>query len=184
MSDGKWRWNAEATVLAGVILTSVAGNAGAQPAADADDLAVRSTDVSIARLVERAARESPTFRSLVMTIRSAKGIVYIQSGKCGHGVRSCLVDVVPAGDRRILRAKVDVRKADRELMASIGHELGHAIEVLGDPSIRSSNAMFHFYSRTSTMGAGRTFETRAAILAGDTVGKEIRAFERSVASRD
>jgi hypothetical protein len=182
MSQANWRRKAGTVILAGWILTG-AGNTAAEPVDDPEDLAVRSTDVSVADLIERAARESPTFRSMMDAVRASKGIVYIQPGKCGHGVRSCLVDVVPAGARRILRAKVDVKKRDAELMASIGHELRHALEVLSDPSIKSSNAMFHYYHRTATMGAGRTFETRAAIQAGDAVGREIREFRRREGAR-
>jgi hypothetical protein len=177
MSSTKRNWTA-AAILIGFILTMGAGITAAEPVDDPEDLAVRSSDVPVAGLIDRAARESPTFRSMVDAIRSAKGIVYIQPGKCGHGVRSCLVDVLPAGDRRILRAKVDVRKSDPELMASIGHELRHALEVLSDPTIKSGNAMFYFYHRTATMGSGRAFETPAAVLAGDTVGREIREFRR------
>ena len=183
MAHAAWCSKAGAAVLGGFILTATAAHSAAEPVHEPGDLAVRSTDRSVAVLIERAERESPTFRSMVETIRSAKGIVYILPGRCGHGVRSCLVDVVPAGRHRILRVKVDVRKPDRELMASIGHELRHAIEVLGEPSIRSGNAMFLFYRRTATMGAGRAFETPAAVLAGDTVGKEIREFGRREGGR-
>jgi hypothetical protein len=182
MSHANWGSRAGVTVLV-FTLTAGSGNAAAEPVHDDEDLAVRSTDVAVAGLIETAGRESPTFRSMVESIRSAKGIVYIIPGKCGHGVRSCLVDVLPAGGRRILRVKVDVRKPDPELMASIGHELRHALEVLSDPSVKSGNAMFHFFKRTATMGAGRTFETPAAVLAGDTVGREIREFRRREGAR-
>lgn len=183
MSHAKWRSNTATAVLTGFILTICAWNGAAEPVQDREDLAVRSTDATVAGLVERAARESPTFHSMVESIRAANGIVYVQPGTCGHGVRSCLVSVVPAGGRRILRVKVDIRKPDRELMASIGHELRHALEVLGDPSIKSGSAMFHFYMRTATMGAGRAFETPAAVLAGETVRREIREFGRREVAR-
>ena len=182
MSHATWGSKAGVAVLVLTVATGT-GNAVAEPVHDDEDLAVRSTDVTVAGLIETAGRESPTFRSMVESIRAAKGIVYVIPGKCGHGVRSCLVDVLPAGGRRILRVKVDVRKPDPELMASIGHELRHALEVLSDPSINSGNAMFHFYQRTATMGAGRAFETTAAVLAGDTVGQEIREFRRREGAR-
>jgi hypothetical protein len=43
------------------------------------------------------------------------------------------VAVTKAGANRMLRVKVDTRKADWDLMGSIGHELRHTIEVLNNP---------------------------------------------------
>jgi hypothetical protein len=48
--------------------------------------------------------------------------------------------VIVAGDQR--QAECDLNQ-----MASIGHELWHAIEVLREPSIRSDSAFFFFYLR-------------------------------------
>ena len=183
MTRTKWRSKAAVAVLAGLILMAGVADAPAEVVEDGEDLTVRSTDSSVAAVIERATRESATFRAMVDTIRAAHGIVYVQPGKCGHGVRSCLVDVVQAGERRMLWVKVDVRKTDRALMASIGHELRHAIEVLADPSIKSGPAMVHFYLRTATMGAGRAFETPGAILAGDRVHAEIGEFRKREGER-
>jgi hypothetical protein len=142
------------------------------------DLAVRSTDLGLVALIAQAGRESPTFRGMTETIRASDGIVYVQPGRCGHGVRSCLANVVATGERRILWVKVDTNKEERELMGSIGHELRHAIEVLGDPAVRSNIAMFHFYMRQSVASAGGAFETQAAVVAGDAVRSEIGKYRR------
>ena len=178
MTNTKRRTTAGALALAGLILTASIAGASPDSALNTDDLAVRSTDAAVGALIAQATRESRTFERMVETIRARNGIVYVQPGKCGHGVRSCLVDVMKAGSRRILWVKVDVRKPERDLMASIGHELGHALEVLDDPTVTSGAAMFHFYRRTATTGGGSAFETRAAIAAGDTVGAEIRKYRR------
>lgn len=145
---------------------------------EVQDFPVRSTDVAVVALIAQASLESPTFRAMIETIRARNGIVYVHPGRCGHGVRSCLVNVVAAGERRILWAKVDVKKDERDLMGSIGHELRHAIEVLSDPTVRNDIAMFHFYRREASMGAGGAFETRAAILAGDAVRSEVGKYRR------
>jgi hypothetical protein len=62
------------------------------------------------------------------------------------------------------------------LMASIGHELQHAVEVLSDPAVTDSHSMFFFYKRLS--GDTGRFETRAAIDAGLDVLAEVRAHSR------
>lgn len=161
-----------------IVLGGLSGNPGmayADPNAVSgeEDLPVRSTDAALVAIIARASVESATFRGMTESIRSADGIVYVQSGRCGHGVRSCLVSVVDAGSRRILWVKVDVNKQERELMGSIGHELRHALEVLGDPNVKSGVAMIHFYLRTATRGGGRAFETQAAVVAGDAVRSEV-----------
>lgn len=90
---------------------------------------VRSTNAVIRALMTEAAGHSRTFRRLLETIEGTDGIVYVESGVCGHGVRACLaMSVTPAGGYRILRILIDVRQKPRDLMASIGHELRHAIE--------------------------------------------------------
>lgn len=109
---------------------------------------VRSADPAIAALIERAYEWSDTFRDVVDSIDATDGIVYVESGRCGKTVRACMaLTVKVAGPSRILRIVIDPRRADCDLMASIGHELWHAIEVLRDPLLRTDAALFFFYSR-------------------------------------
>ena len=79
-----------------------------------------------------------------------------------------------AGPNRMLRVVVDnSRQADIETMALLGHELRHALEVLGEPSVRTGAGMFSLYRRNGAV-QGVTFETEAAIAAGDAVYNELR----------
>ena len=136
---------------------------------------VRSTDAVIRALMTDAASHSRTFRRLVQTIEETNGIVYVESGACGHGVRACLVmSVTPAGGYRILRILIDRRQKPRDLMASIGHELRHAIEVLENRSLVDTAGFYLFYAQGSVEN-GRPFETRAAIEAGFAVRNEIES---------
>jgi hypothetical protein len=143
-----------------------------------DDLRVRTNHAGIRTLIDRATVQSPTFRSLIETINASDGIVYVVAADCGHGVRACLSDVRIAGSRRILFVRVDVRKADRNLMTSIGHELRHATEVLGDRSVTNNVTLYFFYLREGHTGSAGSFETKAAILAGEAIGAEISAYHR------
>jgi hypothetical protein len=79
----------------------------------------------------------------------------------------------------MLWVTIDTRRVDSELIASIGHELQHAIEILSNPDVRSTAAMYIFYSRfAKRIGPGRgAFETAAATKVGNAVREEIRAFE-------
>jgi hypothetical protein len=84
-----------------------------------------------------------------------------------------ILSVTVAGPYRLLRILVDLRKAeDAELMASIGHELQHAIEVLSDRTITSDGAIYLFYERTAPSPTGR-FETDPASRVGMAVLNEV-----------
>ena len=55
-------------------------------------------------------------------------------------------------------------------MATLGHELFHAIEIAEEPSVVSQEALADFYTRIGTQTSGRqglrTFETAGAAAAG------------------
>ena len=173
-------------MVIGAVVALMASGASQAMAAGAEGgmPRVRSTTASIATLIVQGVNWSATLRQLVDTIRRTNGIVYVEEGECGHGVRSCLThSVVSSGGYRFLRILVDARQPAADLLASIGHELRHAIEVLEDPAITSAEAIFLFYSR-GVMFGGEPFETPEAIRAGNAVGIEVeRVGKRRPAAR-
>ena len=69
---------------------------------------------------------------------------------------------------------VSMRKAPGcQLIASIGHELQHAVEVLANPKVRSTFEMFLFFDRTAPAGWRDSFETDEAVQAGLRVDREM-----------
>lgn len=169
-------------VLVSVLMLAFAGTRDTvraeETAAAATTARVRSVNPAIVALIAQAIAQSATFRTMVETINASDGLVYVEQGRCGHGVRACLVHrVIVTGSRRMLFVRLDFQKLDQQLIGSIGHELRHAIEVLGDPHITSAGAMFFFYQREGFNGTSgtRAFETKAAVEAGDAVRGEVRA---------
>ena len=139
---------------------------------------VRSTDGTIVSLIGEASRRSSTFRGLIHTIEQTDGIVYVESGNCLHGVRACLsLSVTRAGEFRILRVIVDLAVDAITLMATIAHELRHALEILTEPAVRSTKDAYMFYAREAPTSRG-VFETQAAIAAGLAVERELRFARR------
>src|SRR5262245_29198047 len=108
---------------------------------------LRTVDSRLAAIVIEASARSRSFRQLAKTIDQTVGIVYVEHGKCGHGVRACLVAVSAAGANRIVRVRVNAKDVDWNLMGSIGHELQHAIEVLGNSKVVDTKTLFFFYDR-------------------------------------
>jgi hypothetical protein len=97
---------------------------------------VRSENPFIAAAIASAVERSLTFEQLLASIQGTDGLVYVEEGLCGHGVRACLsLSIKMAGPFRLLRIRVDRRGSECALISSIGHELQHAIEVLSDPHV-------------------------------------------------
>ena len=139
---------------------------------------VRSSHVYLQAMIAEAAVRSSTFRGIVAAIEATNGIVYVEHGACQHSVRACLaLNVTAAAGYRILRVIVDARQPDWDVMASIGHELRHALEVLENPALVDTTSVYLFYAQ-GRQANGRAFETQAAIDAGFAVRHELSDFAK------
>jgi hypothetical protein len=136
---------------------------------------VRSSDSTLSALIDRATRGSETFRRLITSIQASNGIVYVEPGRCGHGVRACLkMWMQVGGPNRFIRIVIDRTKSDRDVdvMGSLGHELQHVVEVLSEPAVTNGVTMYNFLRRTAPTDGNR-FETTAAVNAGNAVIDEL-----------
>jgi hypothetical protein len=176
-ADGKTRRVlnrlARLTIQSGVI-AACACVMSAPAAASGDIPRVRDNgDPSISALIREATGRSATFRRLVETIDATDGIVYVEHGKCRLGAQAYLIpSVTMAGPHRVLRIVVNKRRDPTAVMASIGHELRHAVEVLHDRTVTSDRAIYSFYQREG-FRSGERFETAAAVQAGSQVFDEL-----------
>lgn len=136
---------------------------------------VRSGHPTITALIARGTDRSPTFRRLVETINASDGIVYLEDGPCGRDARGCLKGMSGSDQHRILRIWISSLHMGDDAIATIGHELRHAIEILSDPSITTTLAIKAFYEREGLNGPGwRALETVAAIKTEKAVRAELR----------
>lgn len=139
---------------------------------------VRSTTPVIAAALVEAERRSPTFNALVRTIEKTDGIVYVERGRCRRGVHACLShSVVSGGGFRLLRILVDSVDDVAELIATMGHELRHAIELLSEPSVKTMAAAYNYYAREAPTSR-LAFETMEAVRAGIAVANELARVPR------
>ena len=137
---------------------------------------VRSTQPVITAAIGVATEHSAAFRSMVEAIERTDGIVYVHEGSCRLGLSACLATVQSAPRVRFVHIKVDTRKSvGCELMSSIGHELHHALEVLGNPKVIDDHTLAHFYMREGSTGDDNRLETESAVRAGLQVEKELHA---------
>jgi hypothetical protein len=139
---------------------------------------IRTEDPDIAQAIAQANEWSKTFRSLVEAIERTDGVVWIVRGRCDGASACLLVYLEVSGPNRLLRIHVDPRVSGDRLMESLGHELQHAVEVLGT-SARTSAGVYHFFDQQpGVYRIGGRFETNEAVQAGLAVGREIARARR------
>jgi hypothetical protein len=136
---------------------------------------VRPIDGRVSHAVEEGLRRSATFASLVLALDRSNVIVYIETA---YGLPSSLagrmlIAAGPAGTR-YLRIQVALAPGGYELIALIGHELRHALEVAGFPEVRDAPSLQVLYQTIGHKGQGlHYYDTMAAQDAGRQVLAEL-----------
>jgi hypothetical protein len=114
---------------------------------------VRASESLMIALVREGYGRSPSFRDLVDTLQRSNVIVIVQPGICAGGrIRSCVVAVAGTLRERQIRIKVDTRTSGNQLIATIGHELQHAVEIAENTEITDGPNALKLYRR---LGIGR-----------------------------
>lgn len=108
-------------------------------------------------LIREGYDRSPSCRELIDTPQRSNVIVLLQFGLCSGGrIRSCLVSVNGSRDERHMRIKVDPQHTIHDrLIATIAHELQHAVEIAEDAAVIDSAETLKLYRR---IGLGRCRE--------------------------
>jgi hypothetical protein len=154
------RW-AVGTLISWSVTLPVGGAGG--EVAQKGPMNVRANASEFDRIIQIGMACSRTFTTLLDEVDRTDGLVYLDKGRCGHSVHSCLpFSLIQSGAHRLLRIVSDLKGSDREVAAAIGHELQHTLEVLREPSIRSAASMYLFYSRIAPT-ANEAFEAPGAI---------------------
>ncbi|HEX2445896.1 MAG TPA: hypothetical protein VHJ77_18260 [Vicinamibacterales bacterium] len=136
---------------------------------------VRSTQERTLRLLDVGAERSPTIARLRAALEQSDVIVYVQTVR----------DLAPSIDGRMMLlnaghgrryVRVDIRQSltPREMLAIIGHELRHALEIADAREVRDDQSMIELYRRIGVSRDARShFETIAARAAGSQVRAEL-----------
>lgn len=151
--------------------------------------AIRSPDARLRALLLGGCRMSPTLRQLAGAIGRTDGIVYLAIGPCPlRALRGCLLHSVhDTGNARYMWIRLSANTDERELIATIAHELQHALEVLIRADLRSQHDLLDFYrsmasraySATTLGSPFRTYETDEAITIAAAVRQEVAGFSEA-----
>ena len=154
-------------------------SADAQSAAPAVPLVrLKPADAEMRRLISEGYGRSTAFRELVDAIHRTNAMVTVQFGMCANGrFRSCVTNVAGDDQVRSIRIKVNTRTTDNRLIATIAHELWHAMEILAEPGATDPERVLALYRRigigSCRKGLSDRCETEAARVLESRVEEEL-----------
>jgi hypothetical protein len=145
---------------------------------------IRPQDARSTQLLRDGVARSETFRALVEQIEASNVFVYVQvSPFIKPTLAGQLTWMTQAGPYRYLRATISPDQTMNQAIASLAHELQHAVEVMGDEQVVSEITLVSLYKRIgqpSNSAVASGWETIAAQETGYRVRREL--VDTSVAS--
>lgn len=138
---------------------------------------VRTTDPSLRALIREAVAGSPAIRTLVARLERSDVIVYVTREYVMPSLLEGHVTfMATSGGVRYLNIRLAWDRPPRRLVSTLAHELQHAVEIADAPWVVDEASMAREYERVGEpsmlYGSVRTFETRAAVLAGQRAWRE------------
>jgi len=168
----------------GLFVTLSAHAAAASPEARAGGPHVRPQDARITALLQDGILRSSSLRALVERIESSNVYVYIG---LDHLMKSYLAGRLTwmgqAHEFRYLRAAINFDLSSDQVIATLAHELQHAVEVIDDQSVvdeRSLVALYRRIGKPSRLELNSGWETAAAQAMGYQVRRELIAMPAAV----
>lgn len=137
---------------------------------------IRPQDTRSTQLLRNGMARSDTFRALVERLEASNVFVYVSvSPLIKPRVAGQLTWMTQAGPYRYLRATLNPELSIDLQVATLGHELQHAVEVLDDEMVVCEKSLVALYRRIGEPSrvANSSWETVAAQEAGYRVRREL-----------
>ena len=148
---------------------------------------LRPQDTRSVQVLKEGAARSATFRALVDRIEASNLIVYVALNPVMKSTLSgALTWMTRAGDFRYVRATISTELTFDQMIASVAHELQHAVEVIEDESVTDERSLVALYKRIGqpSRAAGPSgWETLAAQRTGTQVRRELVAAPATAMTR-
>jgi hypothetical protein len=126
---------------------------------------IRPLSAFVRALLADGARRSSTVARLVDVVERGPVTVYLDTDP-SLAVRGDVSFVQRSRGMIVLVIRLNPRQTRDELIATLGHELRHVIEIASAPvPIASSDDLRRLYDRVGRSAAGGGFESEAAIAA-------------------
>lgn len=137
---------------------------------------IRPQDTRSTQLLRDGMARSDTFRALVERLEASNVFVYVTvSPLIKPSLAGQLNWMTQAGPYRYLRATINAELGTDQQIATLGHELHHAVEVLDDEMVVCEKSLAALYQRIGQPSrvANSGWETLAAQEAGYQVRREL-----------
>ncbi len=138
---------------------------------------VRPNDTRIATMLLDGLRRSPHLAALVDRVEASDVIVYLEmQPTLERRLAGCLTWITSVGRYRYVRASINPGLPPDALIAAIGHELQHVVEIIEHPSVINPSSLLALYHRIGSGGSHSSplLDTEAARTAGAHVRKDLR----------
>jgi hypothetical protein len=142
---------------------------------------VRTLDAPVRDLLLAGWARSATLRDLMARFDRSGWLVFVQSGPCPEkAALGCLLHVVGRYEGRpYLRINVDVHRQHPDaVVATLGHEMQHALEVAESPDVIDAPTLRALFARIGTPSVrsrhAMSYETPAAVEIGVRVLREMQ----------
>jgi hypothetical protein len=134
---------------------------------------VRGADPQMSGTIREGLRRSATFADLVVALNRSDVIVYIESGRqLPATIAGRLLLAAGPKSQRYLRIQVSGQPRSNELIALVGHELRHALEVAESPDVRDEPTLIALYER---IGHSQSRRHQYDTLAAQDAGRQVRS---------
>ena len=139
---------------------------------------VRTNERHIRGLLDEGLAHSPSLRALVNRLAAGDVVVYLRCARLSSRLDGQLTFVSAAGGFRYVLVHLAIDRPWHRQIATLGHELQHAVEIAEQPDIVDQATLARAYTRIGFARApqhhaARSFDTVAAIAAGEQVRREL-----------
>ena len=168
-------------VLACALLTCVVDVLRLEAGVRVFDHRVRTTDAYLGELLGGALATSPTIRALVDRLEHSDVIVYlVRDNLTAWALEGKTTFIAARGNVRYVRITIAWERGRRRHVATLAHELQHAVEIADAPTVIDEASLEREYERIGCQRAPhypgrRAFDTDAAMAAGDRAWREFDA---------
>ena len=171
-------------VLVGVLVATSTAIAGKGPTGE---VRLRPQDSRLEAVLKEGAARSATFRALVDRIEASNVIVYVAVNPVmKSNLSGMLTWMTKAGDYRYVRASIRQDLTFDQMIATVAHELQHAVEVIEDETVVNEKTLVALYKRIGQQGSATEkahWDTTAAQEAGFRVRRELIEVPMSTVAR-
>src|SRR5215204_4457864 len=140
---------------------------------------LRPQDARLTNLLRQGAARSTTFKALVDRIEASNVIVYVAINPLmKSNLSGMLTWMTRSGDYRYVRASISTDLTSDQMIATLAHELQHAVEVIEDEKVTDEASLIALYRRIGRQNgssAPARWETVAAQETGFKVRRELVA---------